>query len=316
MQVLPLQSLRAFEAAARTGSFRGAATALGLTPKCGQPRDPRAGKAHRGVALPARRALRAAHGRRGDTDRLCRAGFAELRTGLEGVAARAARRRSFACIARRVSPRNGWCRVCRDYWRSARGSRCGSRPASTTAASSPANSMRMSSMAARPRDYYGTPGHEGVEVMPLCRERITPLCNPEMARHITAPGDLLSQRLIESENKKVRWREWFQANGLTAPPPRGSRFDRSFIAISAAADGLGVALGIDAARGTRVANGAVGLPLARPVGGRDLYRSFPGLPEIAAPSARLPAVPPIGSGRSLVWTGQCYDGDRQLTRRN
>ena len=54
--------------------------------------------------------------------------------------------------------------------------------------------------------------------------------------------DLLSQRLIESENKKVRWREWFQANGLIAPPPRGSRFDRSFIAISAAADGLGVAL--------------------------------------------------------------------------
>ncbi|WP_238384407.1 LysR substrate-binding domain-containing protein, partial [Teichococcus vastitatis] len=32
------------------------------------------------------------------------------------------------------------------------------------------------------------------------------------------------------------------ANGLSAPPPRGPRFDRSFISISAAVDGLGVAL--------------------------------------------------------------------------
>jgi DNA-binding transcriptional LysR family regulator len=40
----------------------------------------------------------------------------------------------------------------------------------------------------------------------------------------------------------VGWRQWFQANGLSAPPPSGSRFDRSFIAISAAADRLGVAL--------------------------------------------------------------------------
>jgi LysR family glycine cleavage system transcriptional activator len=31
-------------------------------------------------------------------------------------------------------------------------------------------------------------------------------------------------------------------NDLAAPPPRGSRFDRSFLAISAAADGLGIAL--------------------------------------------------------------------------
>jgi DNA-binding transcriptional LysR family regulator len=91
-------------------------------------------------------------------------------------------------------------------------------------------------------DFYGTPGHEGVEVMPLCLERITPLCSPDIAARISTPADLLTERLIESENKKVRWRDWFKANGLNAPPPRGSRFDRSFIAISAAADGLGVAL--------------------------------------------------------------------------
>ena len=78
--------------------------------------------------------------------------------------------------------------------------------------------------------------------MPLCEERITPLCTAEMAASIATPADLLTHRLIDSENKKVRWRDWFEVNGLVAPPPRGSRFDRSFIAISAAADGLGIAL--------------------------------------------------------------------------
>jgi DNA-binding transcriptional LysR family regulator len=169
-------------------------------------------------------------------------GFAELRVGLEGVAARGGEARvlrlhcapSFATqwlvprLPRLLAQREGLeVRIAAgiDYSRFLN------------------NEFDADILYGRPAaDFYGTPGHEGVEVMPLCRERITPLCSPDMAREIATPQDLLSQRLIESENKKVRWRDWFQANGLTAPVPRGSRFDRSFIAISAAADGLGVAL--------------------------------------------------------------------------
>jgi hypothetical protein len=40
----------------------------------------------------------------------------------------------------------------------------------------------------------------------------------------------------------VRWPTWFAANGLAAPAPRGPRFDRSFLSLSAAMDGLEVAL--------------------------------------------------------------------------
>ena len=40
----------------------------------------------------------------------------------------------------------------------------------------------------------------------------------------------------------MHWPAWFAANGLAAPEPRGPRFDRSFLSLSAAADGLGVAL--------------------------------------------------------------------------
>jgi LysR family transcriptional regulator, glycine cleavage system transcriptional activator len=242
MQALPLQSLRAFEAAARTGSFRGAAMALGLTPSA-------VSHAIRGLEKAIGASLFQRIGRSvqltvaGETlIGYVERGFAELRMGVEGVAARGGEAPvlrlhcapSFATqwlvprLPRLLGQREGLeVRIAAgiDYSRFLN------------------NEFDADVLYGRPAaDFYGTPGHEGVEVMPLCRERITPLCSPEMARHIATPQDLLSQRLIESENKKVRWREWFQANGLIAPPPRGSRFDRSFIAISAAADGLGVAL--------------------------------------------------------------------------
>jgi DNA-binding transcriptional LysR family regulator len=42
--------------------------------------------------------------------------------------------------------------------------------------------------------------------------------------------------------KQVQWHHWFAANGLEAPALHGMRFDRSFLAISTAVEGLGVAL--------------------------------------------------------------------------
>jgi LysR family glycine cleavage system transcriptional activator len=89
---------------------------------------------------------------------------------------------------------------------------------------------------------YGLPRRGGLVGLPLAEETVTPLCSPALAAGIAEPADLLRQRLIESDNKQVRWPAWFARNGLTPPPPGGARFDRSFLAIAAAADGLGVAL--------------------------------------------------------------------------
>lgn len=88
---------------------------------------------------------------------------------------------------------------------------------------------------------YGRPQQEGVVVLPLGEETVTPLCAPKFAGLIRRPENLLSHALIDSDNKQIRWPDWFAANGLSAPP-LGMRFDRSFLAISAAANGLGVAL--------------------------------------------------------------------------
>ena len=86
-------------------------------------------------------------------------------------------------------------------------------------------------------------------------------CAPALAAEIRTPRGLLSKTLIESDNKKVRWPSWFAANGLTAPEPRGPRFDRSFLALSAAADGLGVALESTRLAERELANGRLVRPL-------------------------------------------------------
>ena len=89
---------------------------------------------------------------------------------------------------------------------------------------------------------YGRPNHEGLIVLPLGEETVTPLCVPSIAKRISKPEDIFDHMLIESDNKQVRWDAWFAANGLSPPSPYGMRFDRSFLAISAAANGLGIAL--------------------------------------------------------------------------
>jgi LysR family transcriptional regulator, glycine cleavage system transcriptional activator len=89
---------------------------------------------------------------------------------------------------------------------------------------------------------YGLPRQSELAVVPLGEETVTPLCTPEIANSIKSPADLLEQKLIQSDNKQVRWPAWFALNALAAPPPRGFRFDRSFLAIAVAADGLGIAL--------------------------------------------------------------------------
>jgi LysR family transcriptional regulator, glycine cleavage system transcriptional activator len=109
---------------------------------------------------------------------------------------------------------------------------------------------------------YGPPRQEGLVVIPLGEETVMPMCAPEVAARIRAPQDLLDLDLIESDNKRVRWTAWFEANGINPPSPRGSRFDRSFIAIAAAVDGLGVALESTRLAERELASGQLVAPLA------------------------------------------------------
>jgi LysR family transcriptional regulator, glycine cleavage system transcriptional activator len=240
LRQLHLTALRAFEAATRTGSFRSAADDLGLTPSAvshairGLERD-------LGTVLFERKGRSIRLTAEGETlMRHVERGFGELQLGVGSVAARKPqllklhcapsfaaqwlvprlRRLLTECVGLELRLATGT-----DYTRFV------------------ADEFDADIVYGVPSpDYYGSLSQPNMVVLPLGTEVVTPLCSPALASAIRSPRDLLGQTLIESDNKKVRWPAWFTANGLAAPIPKGPRFDRSFLSLSAAADGIGVAL--------------------------------------------------------------------------
>lgn len=86
----------------------------------------------------------------------------------------------------------------------------------------------------------------GTMVFPFPPETIVPLCSPNLANGphpIESPEDLRHHTLIHSEVCFVSWQDWMrQHRKVKLDISRGPRFDRSFMAISAAVDGIGVCL--------------------------------------------------------------------------
>ncbi len=84
----------------------------------------------------------------------------------------------------------------------------------------------------------------GVFVEGLAEESFLPVCSPAYAGAAAmAPADLPKHRLIHSVKAQVQWSQWFALGGAVPEVEwRRLLFDRSHMAIDAAADGLGVAL--------------------------------------------------------------------------
>ena len=109
---------------------------------------------------------------------------------------------------------------------------------------------------------YGPVRGEGLEMLGLGEETVTPLCSPTLAVKLHTPKDLYHVALIQSDRKQVRWPDWFAANDLpTLFGGTDMRFDRSFLAIAAAADGLGVALESTRLAERELASGRLVAPL-------------------------------------------------------
>lgn len=83
----------------------------------------------------------------------------------------------------------------------------------------------------------------GIEVTPLGLEDIVPLCSPKLKERGRTWKDLMAETtLIESQLSDVTWRDWFSLNGMAMPQNPRQSFDRGALSISAAVDGMGVAL--------------------------------------------------------------------------
>jgi DNA-binding transcriptional LysR family regulator len=249
---VPLSILRAFEAAGRTGSFRVAATELGLTPSAVS-HAIRKLEQTLGASLFTRdnRTVRLSPEGEALIRHVSR-GFDELRRGLEMVSTRGPqflRLHSAPSFATQwLTPRLS--RFLRDH------------PDIEVRLAAGTDYTRFLNDEFDADIVYGLPRQEGLVVVPLGEETVTPLCAPDLARAITVPMDLFGHVLIESETKQVRWSDWFARNGLPVPRPQGVRFDRSFLAIAAAVDGLGVALESTRLAEREIASGRLVRPLA------------------------------------------------------
>jgi LysR family transcriptional regulator of beta-lactamase len=88
---------------------------------------------------------------------------------------------------------------------------------------------------------FGDGAWQGAEAVRLIEAPFTPLCVPAIAARLAEPADLGGELLLRSY-RPDDWPLWFAAAGADLPPIRGPVFDSSWVMIEAALQGAGVAL--------------------------------------------------------------------------
>lgn len=88
---------------------------------------------------------------------------------------------------------------------------------------------------------FGDGAWHGTHAEPLIAAPMAPVCAPAVAARLKSPADLIHEPLLRSY-RSDEWALWFAAAGLSAPVLRGPIFDSSALMATAAAAGYGVAL--------------------------------------------------------------------------
>ncbi|WP_115513633.1 MULTISPECIES: LysR family transcriptional regulator AmpR [Xanthomonas] len=88
---------------------------------------------------------------------------------------------------------------------------------------------------------FGDGDWQGQIAQALMEAPFAPVCAPSMARGLRTPADLAQLPLLRSY-RLDEWPQWFRAAGVADVPARGAMFDSSLTLASAAAAGSGVAL--------------------------------------------------------------------------
>lgn len=92
--------------------------------------------------------------------------------------------------------------------------------------------------------YGAPPQRAGVEAHSLGAELTAPLCAPHLLRseRPLTPRDVVRLPLIESKLNPLHWADWCRVNAVPLPAAPRPSFDRGSLVVAAAVDGLGVAL--------------------------------------------------------------------------
>ncbi|GGD87634.1 MULTISPECIES: LysR substrate-binding domain-containing protein [Rhizobium] len=233
LNTISLSAMRIFEAAARLGSFRRAAEELNLSPSAVSHAIVRL-ESDLGASLFERNTRSIALTLAGQTLLLHASNaFEELRRGVELISSKKAQLLRLHCApsfaAQVLSPRlPGFLKE---------------NPGIEVRVAASTNYARFVDNLFDADIVYGEPqNRDDLIVIPLGEELVFPMCSPEVAQRLKSPRDLLRHPLIRSDLKRIQWIDWFEANQIGSPPPPAMSFDRSFLALDAAVNSLGVAL--------------------------------------------------------------------------
>ena len=118
----------------------------------------------------------------------------------------------------------------------------------------------------------------GLVAEPLFAADLLPVCAPRLASLLKRPGELKGPSLLRVAHSPDDWPLWLKAAGVTRVTARGTEFQFYGHALQAAVDGFGVAMGIrpyiddDLAAGRLVAPFALSVP--KGMRWYLVYRSF------------------------------------------
>lgn len=130
---------------------------------------------------------------------------------------------------------------------------------------------------------YGMGQYHRVLAERIMDETVTPVCSPryrDQAGGLAAPADLTRCNLLHEERMRANWQQWFALAGVQWQHRRGAAYSHGSMAIEDAIRGEGVALGRSVLVGDDIAAGrlvapfpAIALPVER---GYDLVWSIDG----------------------------------------
>lgn len=79
---------------------------------------------------------------------------------------------------------------------------------------------------------------------PLFSAEMFPVCTPTFAKRLKQPADLAAAMLLDVSHSTEDWTQWLAAVGLDGLTARGPSFGTYSMALQAALDGAGVAMGL------------------------------------------------------------------------
>lgn len=128
---------------------------------------------------------------------------------------------------------------------------------------------------------FGDGSWPGLEASKIMEAPLTPMCSPAIARELHSPAELGRQRLLRSY-RAAEWERWFAGLGLLCPALRGPMLDSSVALADMASQGHGIALLPRALFCERVSSGHLVQPFAHAVDAGSYWLTrVPSRPETA-----------------------------------